>query len=65
MTRAQTAHVGARSTLGSDEQTLEIRARSSITGNHIAIAPVLPDLLSQIPFRRGDRQRDADALRHA
>ena len=34
--------------LGIDEQTLEIRA-VEITGNHIGDAPVLPDLLSQIP----------------
>ena len=34
--------------LGIDEQTLEIRA-VEITGNHIGDAPVLPDLLGQIP----------------
>jgi transposase len=34
--------------LGIDEQTLEIRA-VEITGNHIGDAPVLPDLLNQIP----------------
>jgi hypothetical protein len=34
--------------LGIDEQTLEIRA-VEITGSHIGDAPVLPDLLSQIP----------------
>ncbi|SLN78094.1 Transposase DDE domain protein [Roseisalinus antarcticus] len=34
--------------LGIDEQTLEVRA-VEITGNHIGDAPVLPDLLSQIP----------------
>ncbi|WP_226629936.1 IS5 family transposase, partial [Alloyangia pacifica] len=34
--------------LGIDEQTLEVRA-VGITGNHIGDAPVLPDLLSQIP----------------
>lgn len=34
--------------LGIDEQTLEIRA-VAITGNHIGDAPVLPDLLGQIP----------------
>ena len=34
--------------LGIDEQRLEVRA-VEITGNHIGDAPVLPDLLSQIP----------------
>ena len=34
--------------LGVDEETLEIRA-VEITGSHIGDAPVLPDLLSQIP----------------
>lgn len=34
--------------LGIDEQTLEVRA-VEITGSHIGDAPVLPDLLSQIP----------------
>lgn len=34
--------------LGIDEETLEIRA-VEITGSHIGDAPVLPDLLSQIP----------------
>ncbi len=34
--------------LGIDEQTLEIRA-VEITGSHIGDAPVLPDLLDQIP----------------
>jgi hypothetical protein len=34
--------------LGIDEETLEIRA-DEITGSHIGDAPVLPDLLSQIP----------------
>ena len=34
--------------LGIDEQTLEVRA-VEITGNPIGDAPVLPDLLSQIP----------------
>ncbi len=34
--------------LGIDEKTLEIRA-VEITGSHIGDAPVLPDLLSQIP----------------
>ena len=34
--------------LGIDEETLEIRA-VEITGSHIGYAPVLPDLLSQIP----------------
>ncbi|SPH24561.1 hypothetical protein DEA8626_03613 [Defluviimonas aquaemixtae] len=34
--------------LGIDEQTLEIRA-VEITASHIGDAPVLPDLLSQIP----------------
>ena len=34
--------------LGIDEQSLEVRA-VEITGNHIGDAPVLPDLLSQIP----------------
>ena len=34
--------------LGIDERTLEVRA-VEITSNHIADAPVLPDLISQIP----------------
>ncbi len=34
--------------LGIDERTLEVRA-VEVTGNHIGDAPVLPDLLSQIP----------------
>lgn len=34
--------------LGIDEETLEIRA-VEITGSHIGDAPVLPDLLNQIP----------------
>jgi transposase len=34
--------------LGIDEETLEIRA-VEITGSHIGDAPVLPDLLGQIP----------------
>ena len=34
--------------LGIDEQTLEVRA-VEVTGSHIGDAPVLPDLLSQIP----------------
>jgi hypothetical protein len=34
--------------LGIDEETLEIRA-VEITGSHVGDAPVLPDLLSQIP----------------
>ena len=34
--------------LGIDEQTLEVRA-VEITGSHIGDAPVLPDLLNQIP----------------
>ena len=34
--------------LGIDEETLEIRA-VDVTGSHIGDAPVLPDLLSQIP----------------
>ena len=34
--------------LGIDEQTLEVRA-VEVIGNHIGDAPVLPDLLSQIP----------------
>ncbi|SUZ33330.1 hypothetical protein ROE7235_03099 [Roseibaca ekhonensis] len=34
--------------LGIDEQTLEVRA-VEITGSHIGDAPILPDLLSQIP----------------
>jgi transposase len=34
--------------LGIDEETLEVRA-VEITGSHIGDAPVLPDLLSQIP----------------
>ena len=35
--------------LGIDEDTLEIRA-VEITGSHIGDAPVLPDLLGQIPI---------------
>ena len=34
--------------LGVDEQTLEVRA-VEVTGSHIGDAPVLPDLLGQIP----------------
>ncbi|EEX11813.1 transposase, IS4 family [Citreicella sp. SE45] len=34
--------------LGIDEQTLDVRA-AEITGNPIGDAPVLPDLLDQIP----------------
>ena len=34
--------------LGIDEQTLEVRA-VQITGSHIGDAPVLPNLLEQIP----------------
>ncbi len=34
--------------LGIDEETLEIRA-VEITGSHVGDAPVLPDLLGQIP----------------
>ena len=34
--------------LGIDEETLEVRA-VEITGSHIGDAPVLPDLLKQIP----------------
>ena len=34
--------------LGIDEETLEVRA-VEVTGSHIGDAPVLPDLLSQIP----------------
>ncbi|SDZ07068.1 Transposase DDE domain-containing protein, partial [Jannaschia faecimaris] len=34
--------------LGIDEKTLEVRA-VGVTGNHIGGAPILPDLLSQIP----------------
>ena len=34
--------------LGIDEQTLEVRA-DEVTGSHIGHAPVLPDLLTQIP----------------
>ncbi len=34
--------------LGIDKETLEVRA-VEITGNHIGDAPVLPDLLDQIP----------------
>ncbi len=34
--------------LGIDEQTLEVRA-VEVTGSHIGDAPVLPDLLNQIP----------------
>ena len=35
--------------LGIDEQTLEIRA-VEITGSHVGDAPMLPELLDQIPF---------------
>ena len=35
--------------LGVDEETLEVRA-VEITGSHIGDAPVLPDLLRQIPM---------------
>jgi hypothetical protein len=42
--------------LGIDEETLEIRA-VEITGSHIGDAPVLPDLLDQIPATTRDRQR--------
>ena len=34
--------------LGIDEETLEIRA-VEVTGSHIGDAPILPDLLDQIP----------------
>ena len=34
--------------LGIDEKTLEVRA-VEVTGSHIGDAPVLPDLLNQIP----------------
>jgi hypothetical protein len=34
--------------LGIDEETLEVRA-VEITGSHIGDAPILPDLLGQIP----------------
>ena len=34
--------------LGIDEETLEVRA-VEVTGSHIGDAPVLPDLLNQIP----------------
>ena len=34
--------------LGIDEQTLEVRA-IEVTGSHIGDAPILPDLLKQIP----------------
>ena len=37
--------------LGIDEETLEVRA-VEITGSHIGDAPVLPDLLSQIPVMK-------------
>lgn len=40
--------VGHKIHLGIDEETLEVRA-VEITGSHIGDAPVLPDLLSQIP----------------
>jgi len=33
---------------GIDEQTLEVRA-IEVTGSHIGDAPMLPDLLNQIP----------------
>ena len=34
--------------VGIDEKTLEVRA-VEVTGSHIGDAPVLPDLLNQIP----------------
>ena len=47
--RPQTAGLAQDPNLGIDEETLEIRA-VEITGSHIGDAPVLPDLLSQIPI---------------
>ena len=41
-------HVWRKIHLGIDEETLEVRA-VEITGSHIGDAPVLPDLLGQIP----------------
>ncbi|XDA96625.1 transposase [Sulfitobacter sp. LCG007] len=45
---AQKRRVWREIHLGIDEETLEFRA-VEITGSHIGDAPVLPDLLSQIP----------------
>ncbi len=49
MARPQARRVWRKIHLGIDEETLEIRA-IEITGSHIGDAPVLPDLLSQIPI---------------
>lgn len=45
--------------LGIDEETLEVRA-VQITGSHIGDAPVLPDLLKQIPSHEQIRSVTAD-----
>jgi len=45
--------------LGTDEQTLEVRA-VEITGNQIGDAPVLPDLLNQIPTEEAIASVTAD-----
>jgi hypothetical protein len=45
---AEQGFAPAQSHLGIDEETPEIRA-VEVTGRHIGDAPVLPDLLSQIP----------------
>jgi transposase len=45
--------------LGIDEETLEVRA-VEITGSHIGDAPILPDLLSQIPAEEGIASVTAD-----
>ena len=50
--------------LGIDEQTLEVRA-VEITGNRIGDAPVLPDLLSQIPADEQIGSVTADGARYA
>ena len=45
--------------LGIDEQTLEVRA-VEVTGSHIGDAPVLPDLIGQIPADQGIGSVTAD-----
>ena len=47
-TFARYSRVWRKIHLGIDEETLEVRA-VEITGSHIGDAPVLPDLLDQIP----------------
>ncbi len=46
--RSQAAPLWRKIHLGIDEQTLEVRA-VEITGSHIGDAPLLPELLAQIP----------------